>query len=194
LVRPIAKACFEAALIHAGDCGYVALDWYFLIRGRYLPTRRLTPGLSATVRNTPKFVTTMLNLKHTRSIGGFRNLGGFIDTMLFARLAYEFDALLIDARAGVYRLHDGQESTRLAQVYGPHLETVSQGLGKFARTQRERDEFEHTIRSYVYPPSSSKLNDLRAWAHARSQDLRTIKAPPREVGKLAMRRWSEETR
>jgi hypothetical protein len=186
LIRPLAKAGFEAALVHAGDCGYVAFAWYYLKRARYLPSGSFRPSLPAVVTSTPKLGTTMLNLRHVRELGGFQNIGGFTDTVLFGRLSYEYDALLMDTRAGVYRLHGGQESARLDEVYGKHLDDVSNLLGQYARSERERKEFDRELRAWVWP----KKNSLRSRLHEATYEFRSIKTPPTEPGRIKMRRWS----
>ncbi|MDB4976797.1 MAG: hypothetical protein JWN48_5138 [Myxococcaceae bacterium] len=195
LIRPVAKAAFEAALVHAGDVGYIAFDWYYLKRGRYVASpsyvsRAFKPGLRATVKFTPKLVTTMLNLRHVRALGGFQNMGGFTDTVLFGRLSYEFDALLVGMRAGVYRLHGGQESARLDEVYGRHLENVHKTLYRYARSDREREEFDRTLREWVWPEAESRLHGARARLQDVSYELRSRGAPSLTPGTLKLRKWS----
>jgi hypothetical protein len=186
LVRSVAKSAFERALPEAGDCGLIAFGWYFLQYGRYLASTDYAPGLPALIHHTPKLCATLINVPHALQLGGFSPVGGFVDTDLFGRLLYEHDGLLASAHAAVYRLHEGQESTRLASVYGPHLPRLIDTLGRYAKSPRERAEFERELAGFVYPTDSELKKRLRSLAYP----LRSRQRPARESAAFRMQKWS----
>jgi hypothetical protein len=186
LVRPVAKHAFERALAAAGDCGLIAFGWHFLQYGRYLASTSYRPELPALIHHTPKLCSTLINVRHAKALGGFAPVGGFVDTELFGRLVYERDAALVDSHAAVYRLHDGQESTRLASVYGPHVDRLLDTLGRYAKTPAERQAFERTLRGYVFARESALKKRLRSLAYT----LRSRARPAHESASFRMQKWS----
>jgi hypothetical protein len=188
LVRPAAKAAFEQAFSspQLRDVGMLAFGWYYLKQGRYLANRFHRPSLSAVLSCTPKFCSTALNVAHVRELGGFADLGGFVDADLFGRLTYEFDAALIPSRVGVYRMHDGQESQRIAAVYGPHVGALTRSLGRYARSPGELAAFERALASFLAPRSNSRLQRLDELGF----QLRSRARPSAKRRAFRIRKWS----
>jgi len=188
LVRPAAKEAFEKAFNspYVRDVGFLAFGWYYLKDGRYLGNRFHRPSLRAVLSCTPKFCTTLLNVPRVRELGGFAELGGFVDAELFGRLACEFDAALIPSRVGVYRMHEGQESNRIAAVYGPHVRELTRSLGRYARDNSELEAFERELAGFLAPsqkPSVRLLKEL-------SFQLRSRARPATQTRAFRMRKWS----
>lgn len=188
LVRSAAKAGFELAAqdAHIQSCGLIAFGWYYLKHGRYLESRRPRSTLASLLHSTPKCCSTMLSMDKVRKLGGFADLGGFIDTELFGRLAYEFDAAFASIPVGVYRMHGGQESAQLQSMFVPYLQPVAQSLGRYARSVRERREFEralHEIAFPVRPPHAQLLGELSHQLRSRARPA-TFASPP-----IRIRKW-----
>ncbi len=163
LVRPAAKAGFEAVAAYprSADCGFVAFGWYYLRYERYLASYVKRRDLAAMIHYTPKFCSTLLNLRRVRELGGFAsNVGGLLDTTLLGRLAYEYDALIAPTPVGVYRLHAGQESAQ--GLPSAHADALREWLGRYARSPEEREGFERRLAAAV-SPSSGKAHELFAW-------------------------------
>ncbi len=186
LVRPAAKAGFEAVAAHplSADCGFVAFGWYYLRYDRYLASYVKRRDLASVIHYTPKFCSTLLNLRRVRELGGFAgNVGGLLDTALLGRLAYEFDALIARTPVGVYRLHDGQESAQKLPL--AHAEALREWLAGYARTPDERDGFERRLAEAI-APSSSRAQELFSWLTYRARCRRQ----PREVAdRISFRQW-----
>jgi hypothetical protein len=182
LLRGAAAAGFEAlaAYPNAEQYGFVAFGWYYLKDGRYLASYIKRRGLNAALHYTPKLCSTLLNVRRVREIGGFdASVGGFDDTVLFGKLAYEYDALVAQTPIGVYRMHDGQESARMQSVYAPYVQALMTTLGRYARDPREREEFEHHLVEYVQGRDRSALGFLqtltfRLRSQSHPQDLRSV--------------------
>jgi hypothetical protein len=189
LLRGSAAAGFEALAANrsADDYGFVAFGWYYLKDGRYLASYVKRRGLNAALHYTPKMCTTLMNVKRVREIGGFDGtVGGFDDTVLFGKLAYEYDALVTATPIGVYRMHEGQESARMHSVYAPYVKALVATLGRYACSAREREEFENHLADYVQGrdrPALTLLQQLtfRLRSHPRPLDSSTVPS---------MRKWS----
>jgi len=163
----------------------VAFGWYLFREHRYLATSWKPSGLKSLVSHTPKFCSTMLNMQRFHEVGGFPSMGGFCDTALYGRLAYEYDALYTDSPVGVYRMHDGQESARMRTVYAPFVEALSSSLSRYARNPFERLAFRRKLASFTHPHTGSQLiEDLSFWLRARH-------CPIDQNWQFAMRKWSE---
>jgi hypothetical protein len=188
LVRSNAKIAFERAahdrLVH--DVGFVAFGWYCLKGGRYVPNRFHRPSLSAVLSSTPKLCTTLFNMRRVRDLGGFAQMGGFVDAELLGRLACEFDAVIAPVRAGVYRMHEGQESTRMQAVYGPYVEAMRCSLGSYARRPGELEAFERELQHFVAPRTSKSMRLLKELAF----QLRSEGRPSASPRAFRMRKWS----
>ena len=191
LLRGAAAASFDALATYPNRLayGFVAFGWYYLKDGRYLASYVKRRGLNAALHYTPKLVSSLLNVQRVRQIGGFDgSVGGFDDTVLFGRLAYEFDALIGETPIGVYRMHDGQESARdrMQSVYAPYVKALMDTLGRYARDPREREDFENHLADYVQGrdrPAMTLLQELtfRFRSHPHPQDVHDI---------ADIRRWS----
>ena len=189
LLSASAAAAFDAISAQPGatDVGFVAFGWYYLKDGRYLASYVKRRGLNAALHYAPKLCSTLLNVQRVRELGGFDGtVGGFNDTALFARLAYEYDALIGSTPIGVYRMHDGQESARMQKVYAPYVDALMASLGRYARTPRERKAFRDRLADYVQGmdrPAMTLLQDItfRFRSHARPVDART---------QVDIRKWS----
>jgi hypothetical protein len=198
LLRDQAARAFEAlAQDHLEDAyGFVAFGWYYLRDGRYLGRHVKQRKLTGVLNYAPKLVTTLLNPKRVRELGGFPgNVGGFNDTALFGRLAYEYDALISPTRVGVYRLHSGQESARVRTVYAPYVETLREWIGGYARSTRERDEFERRLQAFTHPrarPAADLLQEIsfQLRSNTRPEDApwqSLVRKPTRAVNRLRER-------
>jgi hypothetical protein len=189
LVRPVAKQSFEyvSQQKDLADIGLIAFGWHYLKDGRYVGNRFPQPGLPSILTCTPKFSTTWLNMRRVRELGGFGDMGGFVDAELFGRLACNFDAAIAPARVGIYRMHEGQESHRIAAVYGPFVDAMKQSLGPFARTPAERAAFERALADFIAPPRRPLLDNLRELAF----DLRSRAQPSTREPITRIRKWSD---
>jgi hypothetical protein len=146
-------------------------------------------GLHAALHYAPKFATTMLNMKRFRAVGGFDGtVGGFCDTALFGRLAFEYDALIGATPIGIYRLHDGQESARLRKVYAPYVETLNALLGRYARDERERVDFERELFEYAH--GTGRIGGVRAVVQDLLFPIRSRKQPTDAMQRVGLQRWS----
>jgi hypothetical protein len=187
LLASAAKAFQAVANCANTDYGFIAFGWYYLKDGRYLASYVKRRGLNGALLYTPKLCSTLLNLRRVRQLGGFDgSVGGFDDTALFGRLAYEFDALIATPPIGVYRMHDGQESARLEATYAPYVDALVASLGQYASSPRERKAFEQDLADYVQGrgrPAVSLLQDL-------SFRLRSSSHPVDARREFGMRRWS----
>ncbi|HKU41661.1 MAG TPA: hypothetical protein VJR89_26065 [Polyangiales bacterium] len=192
LLRDEAARAFEALAQDKLDdrYGFVAFGWYYLRDGRFLGSHVKRRNLTGVLNYLPKLVTTVLNAKRVRELGGFAgNVGGFNDTVLFGRLAYEFDALLSRTRIGVYRLHSGQESARVRTVYGPYADTLRETIGPYARSASELEEFERRLEAYANPrprPAADLLQEIsfQLRSHTQPGDApwqALVRAPARAV-------------
>ena len=189
LLRPAAKAGFEAVTANplAEECGLVAFGWYYLKDDRFVRGRLQGRELTALMRNTPKFCSTLLNLRRVRQLGGFPdNVGGLLDTALFGRLAYQYDALIAPTPIGVYRMHSGQESAQ--QLPAPHAEALRQWLGGYARTNCEREGFEERLAGTTAAASSR----TSALFQNLSFRLRSQPRPKETAGRIRFRKWSRD--
>jgi hypothetical protein len=189
LLTTAAEAAFDAVAQQSAsaDYGFAAFGWYYLKDGRYLASHVKRRGLRAALLYAPKLCSTLLNVRRVRELGGFDgSVGGFNDTVLFGRLAFEYDALVGAAPIGIYRMHDGQESARMQSVYAPYVDALLASLGQYARNPRERQEFERELTDYVQDRAKPVSNLVQSLSFR----LRSLPQPiegPREVG---MRKWS----
>ncbi len=134
----------------AAGKGFAAFGWYYLERGRYLAdhVKKFSPPW--TQRYAPKFCSTFISTQRFREIGGFdARCGGFIDAVLFARLAFEFGALMSPTPMGIYRLHDDQLSSQRGELYGSYIEATIATIGAYARDDDERRLLERNLRAFV---------------------------------------------
>jgi hypothetical protein len=191
LLRPAAKAAFETAAAHPGidELGLIAFGWYYLQDGRYRAEYVARRDAAAAVRYTPKFCTTMMNLKRVRELGGFPgDVGGYCDTALYARLIFEFGALYTREPAGVYRLHEGQVSTKMRTVYAPYVDTMRELLSKYAKTPEERA----AIAAGLSSSTSTFMLPIKRLFHRFRYRLLS-EANVREDGwKFQLRDWSSD--
>jgi hypothetical protein len=182
LLRGAAAASFDALAAHPDPQGYgfAAFGWYYLKDGRYLASYVKRRGLNAALHYTPKLCTSLLNVQRVRDIGGFDgSVGGFDDTVLFGKLAYEFDALVGETPIGVYRMHDGQESARMQSVYAPYVKALMATMGGYAGSSRELAQFENHLVDYVQGrghPAMTLLQELtfRLRSHSHPQDVQSV--------------------
>jgi hypothetical protein len=191
LLSSTADSAFRAVAADpsALDCGFAAFGWYYLKDERFLASHMKQRGLHGALHYAPKFATTLFNMKRFHAVGGFDGtVGGFCDTALFGRLAFEYDALIGDTPIGIYRLHDGQESARLRKVYAPYVETLIQLLGRYARDERERLDFERELFEYAH--GSGRIGGVRAIVQDILFPLRSRKRPIDAPTKVAVERWS----
>lgn len=188
LVRSTAKSAFERASLdrQVDDVGFVAFGWYYLKEGRYVGNRFHRPGLPAVLSCTPKFCTTLFNMRRVRELGGFNEMGGFVDSELLGRLACEFDAVIAPPRVGVYRLHDGQESARMQAVYAPYVEAMKTSLGRYARDAAERAAFERELQHFVAPRTTKSVQLIKELGF----QLRSRGRPAASTRAFRMRKWS----
>ncbi|MDQ3196271.1 MAG: hypothetical protein ACR2FI_03450 [Burkholderiales bacterium] len=187
LIRPAAQAGFEtvAADPAASSCGFVAFGWYFLRDNRYLASYVKRHDLFSMLHYAPKFCTTMLNLRRVRELGGFDpNVGGLLDSALFARLAYEYDALLAKTPIGIYRLHSGQESFQRLPV--PQVEALRDLLVGYARNPGERKAFERRLPGATW----TRPNRATELLHELSFRLRSQARPAETDWQFGMSKWS----
>lgn len=187
LVRPTAKSAFEHAAQdrQLDDMGFVAFGWYYLKDGRYVGNRFHRPGLPAVLSCTPKFSTTLFNMRRVREIGGFKEMGGFVDSDLLGRLACEFNAIIAPPRVGVYRLHEGQESARIKTVYAPYVEAMKASLGRYARGPEELAAFERELEHFVAPRTKKSVQVLKELGF----QLRSRGRPTASTRAFRMRKW-----
>lgn len=187
LLRSSAAAAFEAVAAepNAQNCGFAAFGWYYFKDGRYLASHIKRRDLRAVLHYTPKWCSTLLNLRRVRELGGFSNkVGGFDDTVLLGRLAYEFDALVAPTPIGVYRLHAGQESAQPHLVWVPYRNALREAIGGYARSTAERDAFERQLANYGTPNRALEfIQDI-------SFRLRSRTRPVDERREITMRKWS----
>jgi hypothetical protein len=193
LLTTSARAAFAAVAQQSeasAHYGFVAFGWYYLKDGRYLASHVKRRGLRAALHYAPKLCSTLLNVGRVRELGGFDgSVGGFNDTVLFGRLAFEYDALVGRAPIGIYRMHDGQESARMQSVYAPYVDALLASLGQYARNPRERQDFERELTDYVQDrakPVSNLVQSLSFRLRSLPQPIEALEER-REVG---MRRWS----
>jgi hypothetical protein len=188
LVRLTAKSAFERAAAdrQVDDVGFVAFGWYYLKDGRYVANRFHRPGLPAVLSCTPKFCTTMFNIRRVRELGGFNEMGGFVDAELLGRLACEFDAVIAPARVGVYRMHEGQESARMQAVYAPYVDAMRSSLGRYARDSTEREAFERELSHFVAPRTKKSVQLIKELGF----QLRSRGRPVASTRGFRMRKWS----
>jgi hypothetical protein len=198
LLRDDAARAFEALAQDRLDdgFGFVAFGWYYLRDGRYLGSHVKHRNLTGVLNYAPKLVTTLINPKRVRELGGFPgNVGGFNDTALFGRLAYEYDALISPTRVGVYRLHSGQESARVRAVYAPYVETLREWVGGYARSARESQEFERRLEAFTNPRPRRAADlmqeiSFQLRSHTRPGDApwqSLVRRPTRAVSRLKER-------
>ena len=176
-----------AARPDATDYGFVAGGWYYLKDGRYLASYVKRRGLWAALHYAPKFCTTLLNMQRVREVGGFDgSVGGFCDTALFARLSFEYDALITRTPIGIYREHAGQESARLERAYGPFVQPLVALLGRYARTPAEREEFEQALAAYV----KGRARPLATFVQKLLFPMRSQAEPKDAQALVQMHNWS----
>lgn len=176
-----------AARPQAAGHGFVAGGWYYLKDERYLASWVKQRGLWAALHHAPKLCSTLLSMCRVREAGGFdATVGGFCDTVLFARLAFEYDALVTRMPIGIYRQHAGQESARREQIFGPFVQPLTRLLGRYARTVRERDRFEQALAAYV----NGRSRPLATLAQKLLYPLRSRARPDDTTPGVEMHSWS----
>jgi hypothetical protein len=192
LLANAAEAAFDAVAEHSAtvsDCGFVAFGWYYLKDGRYLASHVKRRGLQAALRYAPKLCSTLLNVRRVRELGGFDgSVGGFNDTLLFGKLAFEYDALIGTEPIGIYRMHEGQESAKMQSVYAPYVDTLVKSLGRYARDPKERQDFERELANYV--DEGTKPTQMASLIEGLNFRLRGRAQPVDAKRALGMRKWS----
>jgi hypothetical protein len=189
LIESSARAAFDAVAVNpaARDCGFVAFGWYYLRDGRYLASYVKRGDLASMIYYAPKMCATLLNVNHVRTLGGFDGkVGGFCDSALFTKLAYEYDALLSQDAIGVYRLHSGQESAKRVATYGPYVAELRELIGRYARSPHERAVFERKLADVVRT-RPKLMAEIRDELHFRLCSRATPATPRSE---FVMRKWS----
>ncbi|MET0284652.1 MAG: hypothetical protein ABW352_09290 [Polyangiales bacterium] len=185
LVRPVARAAFEAAFAQPAvdQRGLLIFGWYYLKHQLYLHGHIKAQDLAGLMRQTPKFSSVLFNLRRVRELGGFPgDVGGLLDTALIGSLAYRFDALITNTPIGVYRMHTGQES---AQKLPPqYVETLRHGLAGFARSEEERLAFEAMLDN-----STTGAGTLRGLVAEATFALRSRTRPAPAPSKFQFRSW-----
>jgi hypothetical protein len=194
LIKEPARLAFEALAKqrHVDKYGFAAFGWYYLKDGRYLSTYVKRRDLSGALYYLPKLCSTVLNVKRVRELGGFNGTaGGFNDIVLFSQLAGEFDALLSPIPIGVYRMHEGQESAKMAAVYGPYVKQVTDLIGRYARTEKERKVFERDMAGYT--PRNGRAGALVSLLQDVTYRIRSKPAldPDPQSPRVDFRKWSE---
>lgn len=186
LVRPVARDAFEAiAALDAASYGFAAFGWWYLKDERYLASYMKRRDLYSMLHYTPKFCSTLMNVGLVRAVGGFPNhCGGLLDAALFARLAFEHDALISRAPIGVYRLHGGQESAR--RLPTEHIEALRASIGPFARNPAEREMFERRLQAAI--DAKQPTGAMRQLVDLGFQ-LRSRSAPSERSRDLALSTW-----
>lgn len=136
--------------------GFIAYGWYYARRDSYIHDylRRYDP--SHFQRYAPKFCATLINTRRFRELGGFdARFGGFCDTVLFARLATEFNAYRSSSAVAIYRLHEQQGSNNVGVVYEPYVATTLAALGEYARKPQDMTRLACRIQDFMSGKSSA---------------------------------------
>lgn len=171
----------------ASDAGFVSFGWYYSRRNSYLPDHMRRYDAAHLQRYAPKFCTTLIQVAHFRNVGGFdERFGGFCDTVLFARLANEFNAWRSPTPVGVYRLHEQQGSSNAGTVYEPYLEATLQALRRYSRDDNELQRLASKIRIFM-AGNPSALGRAFDWLNVglRGRDVPEPAVPRRPMPLMA---------
>lgn len=181
LPEAFSRALTEIAGLLHGDGGLIAFGWYYRLGDRYRAEHVRSHRVSDFVRCTPKICTTLVNVAHFLSIGGFEaRYGSYCDTVAYARLVHRFGAWTSRMPVGIYRLHGGQISvSQHAEVYLPALQPTIEALSALAPTDAERQRVASRVSRHAHDVRSTQphgLSLIAYWlrSHARPAD----RSPP----------------
>ncbi len=171
-----------------GDAGLIAFGWYYRLGNRYRAEHVQSRGVAEFVRYTPKLCTTLVNVAHFQSLGGFEAAyGSYCDTVAYARLVHRFGAWTCRTPVGVYRLHEGQISvSRHAEAYLPVMDPTIEALSAMASTAAERQQTARRIARHAHDVTSNRPHGLGLMAFW----LRSVGQPAVRPRLDAPARWS----
>ena len=117
-----------------------------------------TPGT-----DTPKFVSTLINVRFLKEIGGWDdNAGAFLDALAFNKLHVIYGSSAHPMTLGAYRKHQGNasEESKRNITYGNYFPYVLNETFKIIDDPVLRKNIIMHAVSYIYPERDSKLKKI----------------------------------
>lgn len=114
-------------------------------------------GLKGICKNTPKFVSTLLNTNSLRATGGWNERSGyFLDYLAFIKLNEQFGSISRQEILGKYRLHSSNASSKdkRNETYGNAFPYVLSEVFKVIENENERRDVLFSMLSFAYPNNS----------------------------------------
>jgi len=115
-------------------------------------------GIKEICQNTPKLVSTIINSKLLKQIGGWDPKSGyFLDFLAFIELDQKFGSQNQRETLGKYRLHQSNASSRSKRnkTYGDHLPYVLSKVFEIVEDESLRREILFSMLSFTYTNNSS---------------------------------------
>jgi glycosyltransferase involved in cell wall biosynthesis len=140
------------------DVGFISFDFNKLVNQTRSLTSRET-NLNGIIKNTPKFVSTILSTKKLKEIGGWdHNAGYFLDLLAFIKLHVLFGSKHNNTVLGDYRIHPNNASSlsKRSKGYGEKLPYVLNELYPHITQESMKKSLLFHMISFSYP--STKLS------------------------------------
>lgn len=142
----------------ASDYGFIGYGWYYLRANRFIADHVRQFNATHIQRFTPKFCTTLVNVERFRAIGGFsKTYGGFCDTVLYAQLAFAYNAWVSPTPVGVFRMHDAQASNNANSMYTPYLDATVDVLLGLSGEANARGDLVRRINHFLGNESGGRI-------------------------------------
>lgn len=141
-----------------GNVAFVAFDYIFDINGKRQKSLSLQKSKSYSnliriIKDCPKFVSTVINVKNLKAIGAWDvDAGYFLDLLAFIKLAQNYPVVFIEKTIGVYYLHETNYSAleKRNQGYGDQIPHVFNELFPKLSAVERVNLIEMTL-NFVYP-------------------------------------------
>jgi hypothetical protein len=163
-------AAFAAALeqfetLRRQPIGLIAYGWYYLKQqaGYFMADRVRSCSPAGALRYTPPLCATFIRKSAFQTCNGFDSTnGGFMDTLLFARMIRREGALFSASPIGVFRIHQQQISADRAKLYGPYAAACRKQLLRYATTSGDAAAFDRQMKRFLNN-KSSLAGRVRTW-------------------------------
>ena len=135
------------------EVGFYSYDFYILngTKKKYI---KRDSGINGIIENTPKFVSTIFNTKHLKSIGGWDNDAGyFLDILILLKLHTSHGSNHQNTSLGEYRIHKDNASKKNERksYYSQSLPYVLNECYKIIDDKQTRRLITFHLVSFAYP-------------------------------------------
>ncbi len=168
------KALNSISLSSFEDKGFISFD-FIALRNRGKRKVSRLPGLNGVLKNTPKFVSTIISTDKLKAIGGWDPKALYaLDLLAFIKLECIYSSQHFSKNLGYYRLHsENASATNLRnRMYGDALPYVLDECFQLVKDSQLRREILFHLSSFIYPNNSKakkginlllRLVGFRAW-------------------------------